>query len=102
MNKFIIIALISIFISIVGIGATVYMWFRNRESYENIHYPYANLVDVDREQLAGSATYSDVPYIDVPSNEGQHPTLKGWGPSEIRQNLKPKYVYSDNPIYNFK
>ena len=99
MIKFIVVIVLLILLGIGGVVA--FLWWRRRssEGYQNVYYPVSRLND---EYLAGMPTYSNCPYIRLPHRPAHwHPKLNVYGPGEIEQLRSHKYVYSDNPIYNF-
>lgn len=88
---------------LVVVFVLFYVWCKKRsegfDDYRTTYYPVSKLHD---EYLADMPTYSNCPYIRLPARpENWPPKLKVYGPGDIERLRSKKWVYSDNPIYNF-
>ena len=97
-NNSIVIAIIVVIAVILG-----YRYFKqnkNKEGYYGDNYfPVSGLKD---QYLADMPTYSNCPYIPVSARPHNWPgTMTSYVPGETEQNRIHKYVYSDNPQFNF-
>jgi hypothetical protein len=90
---------IIIIVALVVVAAAIAGIWWSSEGFDSTLYPVSRLRN---EYLAGMATYSNCPYIRLPARPANwHPKLKVHGPGEIEKLRSQKWVYTDNPIYNF-
>lgn len=89
-----------ILIAIVAVAVYfIYNKYNKEGYYGDNYFPVSELKN---QYAADMPTYSTCPYIPLDKRPPNWPrTMTSFTPHEIEQNEQHKYVYSDNPEYNF-